>query len=174
MPFLLMTSSCSCVGLQSFLNGEGKTLHSGSRELVAAGAEVPGPEAAAQVSAAVPLWTPGCSNSPFQRGLWGAGLVYSYRTGTSAAFPLPLPSNLRPKENQHWWGRQLREGQINYLAVIQRSACFEHQDSSELPFFRHRSSIARSTGNIMFLEYNTCLLSCFPVISFCLCDEVIM
>lgn len=55
MPFILMTSSCSCVSPQSFLNGEGKTVHSGLKEYFAAEAEVRGPEAAAQISAAVLL-----------------------------------------------------------------------------------------------------------------------
>lgn len=55
MPFILMTSSCSCVSPLSFLNGEGKTVHLGLKEYFAAGAEVHGPEAAAQISAAVLL-----------------------------------------------------------------------------------------------------------------------
>lgn len=53
MPFMLITSSCSCISLQIFLNGEGKTVH--LKEYFPAGAEVRGPEAAAQISAAVLL-----------------------------------------------------------------------------------------------------------------------
>lgn len=55
MSFLLTTSSCSCISLQSFLNGEGKTVHSGLKEYFAAGAEARGPKAATHISAAVLL-----------------------------------------------------------------------------------------------------------------------
>lgn len=51
MPFMLITSSRSCIRLQSFLNGEGKAVH--LKESFPAGAEVHGPAAAAQISAAV-------------------------------------------------------------------------------------------------------------------------
>lgn len=53
MPFMLITSSCSCISLQIFLNGEGKTVH--LKEYFPAGGEVRGPEAATQISAAVLL-----------------------------------------------------------------------------------------------------------------------
>lgn len=55
MPFILMDSSRSGISLQSFLNGEGKSVCSGLKEYFSAGAEVRGPEAAAQISAAVLL-----------------------------------------------------------------------------------------------------------------------